>query len=89
MKLISAIKVKTQSLKDDRKNVHRLLDCIKGESSPDTFWLCQSVCYYNKLSDLEKGQYFYHLSERYKLLTEQIDSVGKTILFLRDNKWSF
>ena len=89
MKLISAIKVKTQSLKDERKNVRQLLDCIQGEASPDTFWLCQSICYYNKLGDIEKNQYFYCLSQKYKLLTEQIDSVGKTILFLRDNKWSF
>lgn len=89
MRLISAIKVKTQALKDKRKNVRQLLDCIKGKSSPDTFYLCQRMCYYNNLSDWEKNQYFCLLSEQYESLTQQIDSIGKTILFLRDNKWSF
>ena len=31
MKVISAIKVKTQSLKDNRKNLRQLIDCIKGD----------------------------------------------------------
>lgn len=88
MKLISAIKVKTQTLKDDRKNTRKLLDCINGDSLPDTYWLCKSVNYYNNLDDFEKGQYFCLLSQKHKTLTDQIDSVGKTILFLRGNKWS-
>ena len=89
MKLISEIKVKTQTLKNERKNLRQLLDCIKGLREPDTFWLCRKMCYYNALNDSEKTQYFYLLFEKHKSLTQQIDSIGKTILFLRDNKWSF
>lgn len=89
MKLISEIKVKTRKLKDERNNKRQLLDCIKGLKSPDNFWLCKNMYYYKGLSASQKTQYFMSLSKRCKLLEEQIDNIGKTILFLRGSKWDF
>ena len=89
MKLISAIKVKTQSLKDKRKNIRKLLDCIKGLKDADCYSSCRGVCYYNNLIGTEQAQYFNLLVNEYNSLTEQINIVGKVILFLRGNKWGF
>lgn len=89
MKLISAIKVKTQSLKDRRKNIRKLLDCIKGVKDPDCYSSCKGVCYYDNLIGREQAQYFDLLVNEYNRLTVQINSVGKVILFLRGNKWDF
>ena len=89
MKFISEIKVKTQSLKDKRKNVRKLLDCIKGLRQADDYLSCKLLCYYLSLDSQEQCQYFSLLVREHTEMTKQLDDVGKTIIFLRGDKWSF
>lgn len=89
MKIISEIKVKTKTLKDRRKNVRKLIDCFKGNIEPDCYFLCKNFNNYKNSDYQVQAHWYAKLCVEYLDLTKEIDTMGKAILFLRGNKWSF
>lgn len=89
MKLISEIKLKTKSLKDKRKNILKLIKCFEGGLEPDCPYTCKRYDIYKEFDDHWKEVALRVSKNECEDLTKQIDIIGKSILELRENKWSF
>ena len=89
MKIISEIKVKTRTLKDRRKNVRKLIDCFKGKIDPDCYYSCRNFNEYISSDYSTQVHWYAKLCLEYSDLTTEINILGRAILLLRGNKWSF
>lgn len=90
-KLISDIKLKSRSLKDRLKNVNKQIKAIKDlklDLEPADYYTIKKVSEYKSMNFHNKSLYFIKLLDEKKELTETLQCIGKTILYLRGNKWS-
>lgn len=90
IKLISDIKLKSRSLKDRLKNVNQLIKAIKGlkhNLEPDDYYTIKKISEYKSMNFHNKSLYFLKLLDEKKELTETLKCIGKTILYLRGDKW--
>lgn len=86
---IREIKLKTQSLKDQRRNLVYKLNICVGKVEPDCFYGCTYKSYLNSLSGFDR-KYIEPFGIQAKIydIDIKLKHIGKTILFLRDDKWS-
>lgn len=85
---IQEIKCKTQSLRDQRKNLVYKLDIFVGKTKPDCFYGCVYQAYLNSLSGFDR-KYIEPLSIQDQIsgIDMQLKYIGKVVLFLRGDKW--
>lgn len=86
-KLISDIKLKSRSLKDRLRNIERLIKSLRLELEPDDYYTIKKVSEFKSLNFHNKSLYFIKLLDEKKELTETLKCIGKTILYLRGDKW--
>lgn len=86
-RLISEIKLKSRSLKDRLRNTERIIKSLRLELEPDDYFTISKVSEFNKLSEKQQGEVFMKLLEEKEELTETLKCIGKTILYLRGDKW--
>ena len=87
-KLIQEIKQKTQSLKDNRKNVKYKLDILYKPVEPTCKYGINYLEYLDTLIEFDR-MYIegINLMNEISDLTKEIDRVGNVILYLRGDKW--
>ena len=87
-KIIRDIKKKTQSLKDNRKNVKYKLSILNNNVTPTCEYGVNYLEYLNTLSEFDcvyiEG---INLVNEILYLTKEIYRVGNVILYLRGDKW--
>lgn len=86
--LISDIKLKSRSVKDRLRNNKRVIKALRLELEPDDYYTINKVSQFNSLSEKQQGEAFMELLKERQELTETLQCIGKTILYLRGNKWS-
>lgn len=86
-KLISDIKLKSKSLKDRLRNIERIIKSLRLEFEPDDYFTINKVSQFNSLSEKQQGEAYMELLKERRELTETLKCIGKTILYLRGDKW--
>lgn len=86
---IRELKLKTQSLKDQRRNLVYKLNICVGKVEPDCFYGCAYQSYLNSLSGFDRKYIEPHkLMLKISTLDNKIKTIGGVVLFLRGEKWS-
>ena len=87
-KLIQEIKQKTQSLKDNRKNVKYKLDILYKPVEPTCKYGINYLEYLDTLIEFDR-MYIegINLMNEISDLTKEINRVGNVVLYLRGDKW--
>ena len=87
-KIIQEIKQKTQSLKDNRKNVKYKFKILHNNVKPTCRYGVNYLEYLNTLSEFDR-MYIegINLVNEISDLTKEINKVGNVILYLRGDKW--
>ena len=87
-KIIQEIKQKTQSLKDNRKNVKYKFKILHNNVKPTCRYGVNYLEYLNTLSEFDR-MYIegINLVNEISDLTKEINRVGNVILYLRGDKW--
>ena len=85
---IREIKLNTQSLKDQRRNLVYKLNICVGKVEPDCFYGCTYKSYLNSLNDFDR-KYIepFNIQAQIYDIDSKLKCIGKTILFLRGDKW--